>query len=136
MAGNVGTGRRGADINVVPLIDIVLVLLIIFMVITPLIIKEMELSLPENVPPQPMATPPPSQSNQLVVSMNCRQKPANPSDQCADFDVYLGKDPIPETELEPKLKLLLEGRPEDQKVLFFDAENSVNYRAAIHVLDI
>ncbi|HXI58914.1 MAG TPA: biopolymer transporter ExbD, partial [Polyangia bacterium] len=44
MAMNVGSGRKGApsaDINVTPLIDIVLVLLIIFMVLTPVMLKEL-----------------------------------------------------------------------------------------------
>ena len=56
MAFSVGTGRRGpqGEINVTPLIDIVLVLLIIFMVMTPVMLKELVAKVPqkqtENMP--------------------------------------------------------------------------------------
>ena len=59
MAFSVGTGKRGpqADINVTPLIDVVLVLLIIFMVMTPVMLKELVAKVPqqqtENVPLPP-----------------------------------------------------------------------------------
>jgi len=45
----VGTGRRGpqGEINVTPLIDIVLVLLIIFMVMTPVMLKELVAKVPQ-----------------------------------------------------------------------------------------
>ena len=49
MAFSVGTGRRGpqGEINVTPLIDIVLVLLIIFMVMTPVMLKELVAKVPQ-----------------------------------------------------------------------------------------
>jgi biopolymer transport protein ExbD/biopolymer transport protein TolR len=137
MAGGVGTGKRGADINVVPLIDIVLVLLIIFMVITPLIIKQMDVHLPEVIDePVPTPTPDQPQKPQIVVLVQCKSKPADPNAECFDYQVYLGKDPIEEAALEPALKAMIEGRSDEDKVLFFDAEDQVNYRASIHVLDI
>ena len=63
MAFSVGTGRRGpqGEINVTPLIDIVLVLLIIFMVMTPVMLKELVAKVPqkqtENVPQPPGENP-------------------------------------------------------------------------------
>jgi len=63
MAFSVGTGRRGpqGEINVTPLIDIVLVLLIIFMVMTPVMLKEIVAKVPqkqtENVPQPPGENP-------------------------------------------------------------------------------
>ena len=59
MAFSVGSGKRGpqAEINVTPLIDVVLVLLIIFMVMTPVMLKELVAKVPqkqtENVPLPP-----------------------------------------------------------------------------------
>jgi biopolymer transport protein ExbD len=136
MAGPVGSKKRGADINVVPLIDIVLVLLIIFMVITPLIIKQMDIHLPDVMPPD--VTPPPDQVDkpQIVVLVQCKSKPPDPKQQCADYQLYLGKDPIAEADLEPALKNMLSGRSEEDKVMFFDAEDQVNYRVSVRVLDI
>ena len=64
MAFSVGGGRKGApqaEINVTPLIDIVLVLLIIFMVMTPVMLKEIVAKVPqkqtENVPRPPGDNP-------------------------------------------------------------------------------
>ena len=63
MAMSVGTGRRGpqGEINVTPLIDIVLVLLIIFMVMTPVMLKELVAKVPqkqtENIPQPPGENP-------------------------------------------------------------------------------
>ena len=63
MAFTVGSGRRGphGEINVTPLIDIVLVLLIIFMVMTPVMLKELVAKVPqkqtENVPQPPGDNP-------------------------------------------------------------------------------
>src|SRR4051795_11748743 len=46
-----------SDINITPLVDVVLVLLIIFMVLTPLMEKEIGIRVPEDLPPE--LTPPP-----------------------------------------------------------------------------
>jgi biopolymer transport protein ExbD len=58
MAGAVGVGKGPrSDINITPLVDVVLVLLIIFMVLTPMLEKELGVRVPEDVentpPPQP-----------------------------------------------------------------------------------
>ena len=53
MAMNVGgSGGPKSDINITPLVDVVLVLLIIFMVITPLLAKQFWLHLPDKVDKQ------------------------------------------------------------------------------------
>ena len=73
MAFSVGNGKRGpqAEINVTPLIDVVLVLLIIFMVMTPVMLKELVAKVPqkqtENVPL------PPGESS-IVVELDARDQ--------------------------------------------------------------
>lgn len=123
-----GTSKLGgADINVVPLIDIVLVLLIIFMVITPLIVKQMDVNIPET-DPNPAPTP-----EQVVPDV-----PQVVLLMTQDFNTYVGNDPapVPRQELESRLRKIMQGRAETDKVLFFDAEDGTNYGETVKVLDI
>ncbi len=125
MAGGVGSKKRNADINVVPLIDIVLVLLIIFMVITPLVVKEMDLRLPEKEE-EPVETPPPDQKppDQVILLMG------------ADFTTYLNKEVVPREQLQERVAALMNSRTPDQRIMFFDAEDATNYGETVKVLDI
>ena len=120
--------QKPADINVVPLIDIVLVLLIIFMVITPLIVKQMDVNIPEK-DVQPEETPPPPNPDDVPQIFLMMTK---------DFNTYLGNDPapVPRTELANRINAIVRGRADKDKVLFFDAQDQTNYGETVKVLDI
>ena len=120
MAIQIGTGVR-SDINVTPLVDVVLVLLIIFMAITPLLERELPVRLPEKSEEQPPpGTPPPS--DQYVVRI---QK---------DGKIFLNQDELDRPALLARLKALYSGLKGG--VLFVDADDSVLYSDVISVIDL
>jgi biopolymer transport protein TolR len=116
-----GTKKPMTDINVTPLIDVVLVLLIIFMVLTPLAEKQKYLRVPEYTP-EPQVIPP----------------DAVPPDQTVltalkNGDVLLNKQQMPVEEAMQKLHEAFNERY--LKVLFFNAEDDVRYERVMYVLD-
>ena len=67
MGGGGGTGHAVSEINVTPLIDVLLVLLIIFMVIVPVTPHGLDALVPQ--PPKPNAPPPPENDKTIVVQI-------------------------------------------------------------------
>jgi biopolymer transport protein TolR len=116
-----GTKKPTSDINVTPLIDVVLVLLIIFMVLTPLAEKQKYARVPEYQPeaqPVPPDSVPPDQTVITVLS---------------NGQVALNRQPMSIDDAMAKIGPNYEGRP--SKPLFFNAEDKVKYDLAMRVLD-
>jgi biopolymer transport protein ExbD len=113
MAG--GVGRAGqtsvkSEPNVVPMIDIMLVLLIIFMIVTPLIAAGFKATLPKgkNLDPRPEG------ENEVVLGI----------DQAGRY--FLNQRPIAAGALEDQLRSIFAARTED-KILYFKADNQLKY---------
>jgi biopolymer transport protein ExbD len=116
-----GSKKPASDINVTPLIDVVLVLLIIFMVLTPLAEKQKFARVPEY---QPDAQPVPPDSvppDQTVVTALVNGR------------VLLNKQEMSLEEAMAKIEPNYDGRP--SKPLFFNADDKVKYDFAMKVLD-
>jgi biopolymer transport protein TolR len=121
MAFSVGTGKRGpqADINVTPLIDVVLVLLIIFMVMTPVMLKELVAKVPQQ---QTENVPLPPGESAIVVELDAH-------DQLA-----LNGEPLAPEALGSKVAERL--AHDRQKVVFFKISDDANYGRAVRVMDV
>jgi biopolymer transport protein ExbD len=113
-------GRPASDINVTPLVDVVLVLLIIFMVVTPLLEKDIEVRVPENDVTDTNEPPP---TDQLVVSIDKQGNVSLNNQQIAWAD-YLDK-----------MKHVLAAKAPDDKVVFFTPDDAANYGAVVKALD-
>ena len=125
MAMNLGTGKgKGVApaMNVTPLVDVVLVLLIIFMVITPLLSKNFWVHLPkhqkEEVTPEQLSQEP---DPPLVLRV------------AADRKVQVNGADVPIEELAERLRRMFAAR--DDHILFFDATDDANYGFAVEALD-
>lgn len=117
-----GSLRKGAtpQMNITPLVDVVLVLLIIFMVVTPLLAKNFALNLPkkeENVPP-----PPADAEQNLVVTVR------------KDGSIFINQLKVEKGELSPKLNRLLAAKAD--KAIYFDAEDGTPYGQAVEAMDL
>jgi len=114
--GKVGSVR--SEINVTPLVDVCLVLLIIFIVIQPMTQMGYNTTIPPKAPPNVINTPPP---DQLVVSYTAEKK------------IYLNKQEVTEASLITQLGQILANRRD--KVVFFSVDDNANYGEAMNLMD-
>ncbi|HEY6104442.1 MAG TPA: biopolymer transporter ExbD [Anaeromyxobacteraceae bacterium] len=121
MAMQLGGKKPLNDINVTPLIDVVLVLLIIFMVLTPLAEKQMFLRVPEWEPPDQIVPPSAIPPDQTVLTL------------LKSGRVLLNRQEMALEEATERLRPAYEGRL--SKVLFFNAEDDASYELAVKTLD-
>ena len=112
------SGQTMADINVTPLVDVMLVLLIIFMVTAPMLNNAgVEIDLPSaDTPPLSM-----DDEEQLVLSMDM------------DRNVWIDETSFTLDELPPKLALIAENNPEQP--VFLRAAGDLPYREVVGLLE-
>jgi len=114
-------GRKGAiaDINVTPMVDVMLVLLIIFIVITPMLSKGVSVDKVKARNPSNMA--PADKDDAAVVAVSREGK------------VYLGKIQTPAKELGPKIKDLIANKLD--KTVYVNSDARAKYGVVVDVVD-
>ena len=121
MAMSVGGGSGAkADINMTPMIDVLLVLIIIFMVITPLTPKGLEALVPQ----PPKADQPQTQADQRTVVIVINR----------DKSMSINQEPTDEQRLGPRLEEIFKTRAE--RVVFVRGDNDLEYQYVAKSIDI
>jgi biopolymer transport protein TolR len=119
----VGRGRRVsttlAEINIIPLVDVMLVLLIIFMVTAPMLQKGIEVKLPVATRTQDIA------SERLFIDM--------PVSYRTDHRVYIAKDPIRIEVLGERIRQMMLTKTDKQ--VFLRADGRVTMQEAMELMD-
>lgn len=112
------TGGVRSEINITPLVDVVLVLLIIFMVVTPLLQMGYEVQ----VPPKVESVAPPPMDDQIIVRMD------------AEGRRYINKTVVPEADFGARLREAMTNR--SSKVVFFAADGELPYDQVATFMDL
>lgn len=118
-----GSGEYNAEINVTPMVDIMLVLLIIFMVVTPLLQKGVAVNLPRdlNMPEEDQEI---TKESAVVVSI-----PNN-------NEVYVGKELYTKEVLGEKISKLMDGKVGDKKIVYVKSGIDVDYGTVVDAINI
>jgi biopolymer transport protein ExbD len=109
-----------SDINVTPLVDVVLVLLIIFMVVTPLLEKDIPVRTPNSEKVEEVVDVP---QDQIVIYVN------------KDGALRVNSEQVAAADLVGKLKGALASKADVDRIVFIVADDACNYGKFVHVLD-
>lgn len=111
--------KVNSDINVTPMVDVMLVLLIIFMVVTPMLNNKVNVDLARTISAVPL--PDADKDDAVKVSI------------VRDGRVYLGANQISLADLGPKAQALLENKP--NKTVFIRADSRARYGVVMDAID-
>lgn len=117
-----GDSEYNSEINVTPMVDIMLVLLIIFMVVTPLLQQGVSVNLPKGNTPE----------EDTEITKESSVVMAIPNDN----EFYIGKEKFPLDALGTKINKLMEGKTPDKRIVYIKSSVGVNYGTVVEAINI
>ena len=117
-----GADEYNSEINVTPMVDVMLVLLIIFMIVTPLLQQGVSVNLPRDMI-SPEEDGDIAKDTSVVIAI-----PNNSS-------FYIGKEQYPLTELGEKVKRLMENKTPDKRIVYIKSGIEVDYGRVVEAID-
>jgi biopolymer transport protein TolR len=118
-----GAGALNSEINVTPMVDIMLVLLIIFMVITPFLQQGVTVAIPRDMN-SPDVDPAIIKESSVVISI-----PNN-------GEYYMGKERVSKDDLGPAIKQLMEKKATEDQIVYIKSGVNVSYGDLVDVIDV
>jgi biopolymer transport protein ExbD/biopolymer transport protein TolR len=118
-----GTDEYNSEINVTPMVDVMLVLLIIFMIVTPLLQQGVTVNYPRDLN-SPDEDPEITKDTSVVIAI-----PDN-------NNFYVGKDRYPLTELGEKIKNMMKDKPPDKRIVYIKSGVDVDYGTVVKAIDV
>jgi biopolymer transport protein ExbD/biopolymer transport protein TolR len=118
-----GGGGFTSDINVTPMVDIMLVLLIIFMVITPFLQQGVSVALPRDMN-NPDEDPAIIKESSVVVALT------------ENGDIYLGKKKIDKDALKTEIDTKMAGKVDTERIVYLRSDINANYGAVVETINL
>ncbi|HEX7315312.1 MAG TPA: biopolymer transporter ExbD [Pyrinomonadaceae bacterium] len=123
MSTGSGSGGFTSDINVTPMVDIMLVLLIIFMVITPFLQQGVSVALPRDMN-NPDEDPAIIKESSVVVAIT------------ENGDIYLGKKKIDKDQLKTEIDTKMAGKVDTERIVYLRSDINANYGAVVETINL
>jgi biopolymer transport protein TolR len=118
-----GGGGFTSDINVTPMVDIMLVLLIIFMVITPFLQQGVSVALPRDMN-NPDEDPAIIKESSVVVAIT------------KDGDIYIGKKKVDKDTLKTEIDTKMAGKVDTERIVYLRSDVEANYGSVVDTINL
>jgi biopolymer transport protein TolR len=122
MSSGGGSGNVTSDINVTPMVDIMLVILIIFMVITPFLQQGVSVTLPQNMR-NPEEDPAIIKESSVVVAIT------------NDGSLYIGKKKIDKDALKAEIDEKMASKPDNERIVYIRSDIAATYGEVVEVIN-
>jgi biopolymer transport protein TolR len=117
-----GNDKFNSEINVTPMVDIMLVLLIIFMVVTPLLQSGVSVALPKEMK-NPEEDPAIIKESSLVVAIT------------ADNSYYVSKEKVDIAELKDRITKAMENKKPEERIVYIKSDVNADYGSVVEVIN-